>query len=362
MPIQIRTSLAVWFLLTGVLLVPELQAKERIASPFNVPAQNHQGKPRAKPFACPPVPAPVINLQGTSFYTDAKGSKIDQERFARANRQESPILGFTSQSAGIAADYAANAPHDPERLRCLVARLSAWARAGALLGTADASGINFRIWALVPLATSYILVAQSLPRHSEEGKRIRAWLTILANRNLQYVESRRIRNNIAYWAAAGAALASVATQRRDLLDRSARITEAGIATVDQSGALPLEMARGQRALAYHTFALTPLCVAAEVASANGIELFSLNNGALFRVGNRILAAQRSSSFFEKRAGAKQDMAIPFPAGALAWAEILYRHRQSLALEKALRGSRPIRLERAGGNVTFLYGRPLPPKN
>ena len=118
------------------------------------------------------------------------------------------------------------------------------------------------------------------------------------------------------------------------------------------------MARGQRALAYHTFALTPLCITAEIAFANGIDLFPLNDGALFRVGERILAAQHNTSFFDTKAGAKQDISIPFPTGSFAWAEILYRHRPTPVLEQALRERRPIKFDRAGGNVTLLFGKPL----
>ena len=138
-------------LLCSCIFVPvvEAAAENRLVSPFDITAQGKLFKHRSDPFTCPAVPPSVINLHGTRIYRDSKGSIIDPPGFAAATRQEAPIRSFTSGLNNIAEYYATHGL-DPSPLHCLLARMAAWARAGALLGEADLVGVNFQNLGISP--------------------------------------------------------------------------------------------------------------------------------------------------------------------------------------------------------------------
>ena len=82
-------------------------------------------------------------------------------------------------------------------------------------------------------------------------------------------------------------------------------TEA-ISRIVADGTLPLEMARGQRALHYHLFALAPIVMMAEYGEANGQDLYSERKGAVHLLVRRTMAGMLDNSYFAKQAGVAQD--------------------------------------------------------
>ena len=83
----------------------------------------------------------------------------------------------------------------------------------------------------------------------------------------------------------------------DNLELETRMTDAkalkeykvGANQVDAQGFLPNELKRQQRALSYHNYALPPLSMIASFALVNGVDLRQENNGALKRLGDKVLA-------------------------------------------------------------------------
>ncbi len=59
------------------------------------------------------------------------------------------------------------------------------------------------------------------------------------------------------------------------------------------------------ALGYHSFALSPLLLIAELGLANGIDLYAQDNRALERLARFIVTNARDTSAVAKLAGAKQ---------------------------------------------------------
>jgi poly(beta-D-mannuronate) lyase len=76
--------------------------------------------------------------------------------------------------------------------------------------------------------------------------------------------------------------------------------------VQPDGTLPLEMARGQRALHYHLFALAPLTSMAEFGFVNGLDLYQTGNGALGRLVHVAAAGLVNNSLFATQAKTAQD--------------------------------------------------------
>jgi poly(beta-D-mannuronate) lyase len=86
--------------------------------------------------------------------------------------------------------------------------------------------------------------------------------------------------------------------------------------------LPLERARGTRALHYHLFALTPRAFLAEIAERRGTEaLYLLRHGSLRRLAARSLAGLDDPAWFAARAGAPQDASGHLPREDVACAAL-----------------------------------------
>ncbi len=94
----------------------------------------------------------------------------------------------------------------------------------------------------------------------------------------------------------------------------------GANQVDAQGFLPNELKRQQRALAYHNYALPPLAMIASFALANGVDLRQENNGALKRLGDRVLAGVKDPEQFQARNGREQDMTDLKVDSKFAWLE------------------------------------------
>jgi len=150
---------------------------------------------------------------------------------------------------------------------------------------------------------------------------IEAWLARLA-RIVQPISAKEKEfNNHAYWTGLGVAAAGIAANDRSLFDWGIEKFDLGADAVTPDGTLPLEMKRGQRAIHYHFFALTPLVYLRSSEKANGLDLYARNGGAIKNAwwsgALRVLA---DPSWFALRAGATQDIAA---GGKLAIDEIAW---------------------------------------
>ena len=65
--------------------------------------------------------------------------------------------------------------------------------------------------------------------------------------------------------------------------------------------------RGQRALHYHLFALEPLVTMAELASANGDDLYAYSNSRLHLLVARTVAGLADNQFFVDKAGVRRTL-------------------------------------------------------
>ncbi len=111
--------------------------------------------------------------------------------------------------------------------------------------------------------------------------------------------------------------AGIADNRRDLYDWGIDSFKIGIAQVSAEGTLPLEMARRSRALHYHLFAAAPLVTMAELAEANGTDLYGENDKALARLIHRAASGIEDPSFFAAKAGIAQEP-MDLHADDIAW--------------------------------------------
>ena len=90
-------------------------------------------------------------------------------------------------------------------------------------------------------------------------------------------------NNHRYWAGFAVASVAVATADQRLWNWGLESYRIGICAVDEAGALPLELRRGEAARAYHVYALGPLLGTAELAARNGVPAYEVCGGKLHRL-------------------------------------------------------------------------------
>ena len=81
----------------------------------------------------------------------------------------------------------------------------------------------------------------------------------------------------------------------------------GVDQIQPNGALPLEMARGGRALHYHLYALAPLVLLAEFGEVNHLDLYAHANGAIHRLVDFSVAGLQDPTPFVKATGVQQEL-------------------------------------------------------
>ena len=118
--------------------------------------------------------------------------------------------------------------------------------------------------------------------------------------------------------------------------------------------MPLELARGQRALKYHLFAVAPLVMLAELAEVNGVHLYDAGDRALDRLVARCLAGMAEPKSFAARAGVEQLMPDD---SDLAWIEIYYRENSPRQFFDLWLKARPFVSGFLGGDLSLAFATP-----
>lgn len=262
--------------------------------------------------ACPDAPAAIRDLSLERYYGDETGSVVDPAKAAEHAARVAPLADYLREVVARAdrsvlrSDTAAGA--------CAVAWLGAWARADALLGIVSGPQAEAeRRWNLAGYALAYLkLKPTAAPDRRAEIER---WLERLADAALPFfADGRRKRNNHWYWLGVGLAGTSLATGSERHWRLARAIAEDAARDIGPDGTLPLELARGQRALHYHAFAVTALVALAELGAARGEDWYDLGGGALHRLVRTTADGLADPSLFDRLAGAPQERPVKTGAG------------------------------------------------
>jgi poly(beta-D-mannuronate) lyase len=314
-------------------------------------------------FSCEAVPKP---------YTDKLvfRSKYEGSDKARATLNEESEEAFRSATKDITTlergvskvvmQYMRDGR--PEQLDCALNMMTTWAQAGALESQEfNHTGKSMRKWALGSMSSAYLRLkfsdSRPLANHQEQARIIEAWFSKLADQVVSDWSNLPLEkiNNHSYWAAWSVMATAVATDRRDLFDWAVKEFKVAANQVDPQGYLPNEMKRRQRALSYHNYALPPLAMIASFAQANGVDLRQENNGALKRLGDRVLDGVKNPASFAGSNGEKQDMTDLKKDPKFAWLEpycSLYNCSPEVLEDK--HEKQPFKTFRLGGDLTKVY--------
>lgn len=338
--------------LTGTASAADLMA------PFAVRA----AVPSVKPAACAGAPAPVMTLAVPSKYGNdgPRRDTIDFDGAEQAHAALAPLRAFTAQIVRQANRYSKTG--DAAAARCVLAGLKTWADAGALRQMSDANAQFERGSTLAGLSLALMQVAPALEKDAQ-WRNVTGWMTGLARQMTDYFDgSAKLAgssNNHRDWAALAAAGVAVVGGDRALLDWSAARYRDTVCGATAQGGLPLELARGRKALDYHLFALGALVPLAAILDTNGVAAFAMCDGALPRIVRFTLDGVADPSAIALLAGTPQqgfDGGLPTP-NQVAFLEAYRRYVPARTpLQDKLLALRPLYATNLGGDQTMLYRR------
>jgi len=281
------------------------------SEPLKSPWGAAKSAPAKGSYDCPadkPLPHDII---AADYYSDAKHSVADPVRLAAYNAAQEVFRAQQDDVEAAADVYQKNG--NPAAAGCVIQILKADAAADAMTGSMSTNQADYvQNWTLGALAVSLLKVQKSSALSAADNATITAWMVKVGDEVEAYFEARRQkqtddgRNNHLYWAGFAAMSAGIAANDHGLFDWGASTYYDGVHFIQPDGTLPLEMARGQRALHYHLFALGPLVMMAEFGEDNGLPMYAENHGALHLLIHRAISGLQNNSYFTTKAGALQD--------------------------------------------------------
>ncbi|HEL4246416.1 polysaccharide lyase [Stenotrophomonas maltophilia] len=299
--------------------------------------------------ACPPPPAGHPDIRALGYYTDKAGSVIDPVLQQQNKDATAPLDRYAADVARMSDDYLRTG--DPAAAQCTLSWLGAWADDGAMLGQMirvnNDQSFYMRQWMLDAVAMAYLKVHDQA--NPQQRAHIDPWLQKLARANLAYWDNpKRRRNNHYYWGALGVLATGLATDDEALWEAGHAAFQKGIDDIQYDGSLPLEMARGQRALHYHDYALAPLVMMAELARLHGQDGYASGDHAIDRLARRVIEGSKDPAWFNEHTGVAQ-----LPLQASGWVEFYRLRSPDGGLFDAAHARGPFHSPRLGGDLTLM---------
>ncbi len=274
--------------------------------------------------ACPPPPVPVKDLDIPRFYGDAKGTIVEPKQKALHDAAVAPLTAFVRDVTND-ADKALRRSSPAARQEiaaCALAWLETWAKGDAWLGRMAQDQAEYqRKWDLAGVAITYVKLK---PFATPAQRRvIEPWLMRFADATRAFFDNPgHKRNNHWYWLGLAIGATALATDSDRHWQIARGIMADAARDIAANGTLPMEIARGGRAIHYHAFALMPLIVLAELGQAKGEDWYALGNGALHRLVDVTIAGLADPTLFDRLAGVPQQRPVGEGNG---WMQ-LYRAR------------------------------------
>ena len=268
--------------------------------------------------ACPPPPAPVVDLDVERFYGDKAGSMVDAGKLAAHDAAVAPLTAFLREVTQDAdkALRRTQPKSQAETAACALSWLTSWARGGALLGTMATPQAEYqRKWDFGGLALAYLKLKPFA--RAEQSATIEPWLVKLADRCRAFFDDpQRQRNNHWYWLGLGLAAVGIGADSPRHWEMARGIVRDAARDIAADGTLPKEMERQGRALFYHAFALMPLVMAAELGAARGEDWYGFGDGAVHRLAKVTHDGLVQPQSFDRLAGVAQERPVNGRAGWL----------------------------------------------
>jgi poly(beta-D-mannuronate) lyase len=246
---------------------------------------------------------------------------------------------------------------------CVANLLAQWAAANTLLDYSykESSQAWYQVeWTLssVSLAWSVVQTDPAIP--AAQRAEILKWMHEVTEYMFDqdpHPDDHEHENNHAYWRALCATSVGVLSGDEKLYRRGIAQYVRAIGQMNPDGSLPFEMARHENALHYQSFALTPLVMIAELASRQGINLYSLrvNGHTIGDAVGFLVRASADLSLMKQYASEPQTFSLFSGKKPPAWTEFWAARYPGKPWTDII--TAPLVDSTIGGNAT-IYAAPL----
>jgi poly(beta-D-mannuronate) lyase len=346
---RISLVLAAIFLTQNV----SLHAESKLRSPWG----DHPIKLTDAAYTCPAVVHLSPDLITSGFYSDSKSSIIDPEKWKAYAATSGPYKELGNRVVDAADAYQTTGSR--AAANCALQHMEAAAKDAVFTGKMSSNQAYYvQGWVIGAVSIAYLKIRDSGLITSAQEKTILSWIEKVVTQSQDYYDERRkkstgdAQNNHLYWAGVEVAAAGIATNDRNLFDWGMETYQVGIAQIQPDGSLPQEMRRGQRALHYHLYALSPLVYLAEFGEENGLHSYAEHNYAIRKLADLCIQGLQDNSFFVKATGIPQDTPNGPPAAEqISWAKIYLARFPNPQLAKLLDEAK---------SMSYMYLGGLPP--
>ena len=292
-------------------------------------------------YQCPEIVHLSRDLTTDRFYSDSKSSVIDPELWKAYVASSGPYKQLGQETVDAADAYRTSG--SKKAAECAIQHMETAAKDGVFTGKMSSNQAYYvQGWVIGAIAIAYLKVRGSGLVSAEQQHTILPWIEQVVHQTTGYYDERKQKstgdamNNHLYWAGVEVSAAGIAANNRTLFDWGMKTYDAGVAQIEPDGTLPQEMRRGQRALHYHLFALSPLVYLAEFGEVNGLHLYAMRDFALKKLASLSTQGLVDNSFFTTQAGIAQDTPKgPPTAEEISWAPIYVSRYPSPAISKLI---------------------------
>ena len=319
------------------------------------------GKPVAitdAAYTCPAIAHIASDLVTDGFYRldDPTHSIIDPVRQEAYRKSSDGVKAVGMGVVKAADDYRTTGSR--KAAQCAMAQIVTLAQEHSLAGKMSSSQAYYvQGWVVGAIAIAYLKIRETDIATPQQTETIANWMQSVGEQTKNYYDTHKraghgdSQNNHLYWAGVELAAIGVAANNRKDFDWAMATYDNGVNQIQPEGALPLEMARGSRALHYHLYALAPLVLLAEFGEANQLDLYAHANGAIHRLVKFSVAGLQDPAPFAKATGVQQEVPKTITGDQIGWAPPYVQRFPNPALERMIQAAPSL-------NVYYLGG--LPP--
>ena len=304
-------------------------------------------------YACPTlVPVPHdLTMDGFYRTDDPTHSIVDPVRMKAYTLAAQPVKDAGKEIVAAADAYRGTG--SKAAAKCVVDLTYGLAQADSFTGKMSSQQSYYvQGWEGGAIAIAVLKVKGSGLASSQQMKAIGPWLSRIGASTQSFYDPRvakgEAQNNHDYWAGVELAAIGIVTNDRAAFDWGIHTYRIGVGMIQADGTLPLEMARGARALHYHLYALAPLVMLAEFGAANQMDLYAYNGGALHRLVAVCVAGMADPTPFAKATGVKQEVERVPSGDQIGWAPPYVKRFPNAALSGYIAAAPSLSVPYLGG--------------
>jgi poly(beta-D-mannuronate) lyase len=342
---------SVWLVFCAVGITSSMAA---LPEPLRSPWDGKSVAANDTAYPCPALAHIAPDLVTDGFYRldDPTHSIIDPARQAAYNASSNPVKAAGMAVVKAADDYRTSGSR--QAAACAMSRIVTMAKDKSLSGKMSSSQAYYvQGWVVGAIAIAYLKVRETEDATPDQIAMIGDWLHSVGRQTKDYYDEHTKKdggkgNNHLYWAGVELAAIGVAANNREDFDWAMATYDNGVDQIRPDGTLPLEMARGSKALHYHLYALAPLVLLAEFGEANDLDLYAHANGAIHRLVNRSVAGLQDPTPFAKATGLKQEVPRTPSGDQIGWAPPYVRRFPNPVLARMIAAAPSLSVYYLGG--------------